>query len=171
MCRKAASSRNSGGLAMRRNLWFGLLFSMMALLVAIQLLPSGVSNPPSKGEVSAPPEIQDALRRSCYDCHSNQTRWPWYGHVAPLSWAVARDIELGRRQLNFSEWGAYYPVTRKRKLQWMGRALRREDMPPLSYRLIHPSSRLSPQDRARLERWIDTELASAAASSASKAGD
>lgn len=171
MCRKAASSRNSGGLAMRRNLWFGLLFSMMALLVAIQLLPSGVSNPPSKGEVSAPPEIQDALRRSCYDCHSNQTRWPWYGHVAPFSWAVARDIELGRRQLNFSEWGAYYPVTRKRKLQWMGRALRREDMPPLSYRLIHPSSRLSPQDRARLERWIDTELASAAASSASKAGD
>ena len=156
---------------MRRNLQLGLLFSMMALLVAIQLVPSGVSNPASRGEVSAPPEIQETLRRSCYDCHSNQTQWPWYAHVAPFSWAVARDIELGRRQLNFSEWGDYYPVTRKRKLQWMGRALQQEVMPPLSYRLIHPSSRLSPQERAHLERRIDTELGSFAASSASKAGD
>jgi hypothetical protein len=156
---------------MRRNLRLGLLFSMMALLVAIQLVPSGVINPASKGEVSAPPEIQNTLRRSCYDCHSNQTQWPWYSHVAPFSWAVARDIELGRRQLNFSEWGDYYPVTRRRKLHWMGRALQQEAMPPLSYRLIHPSSRLSPQDRAQLERWIDTQLVSATASSASKAGD
>jgi len=156
---------------MRRNLQLGLLFSMMALRGAIQLVPSGVSNRASRGEVSAPPEIQKTLRRSCYDCHSNQTQWPWYAHVAPFSWAVARDIELGRRQLNFSEWGDYYPVTRKRKLQWMGRALQQEVMPPLSYRLIHPSSRLSPQERAHLERWIDTELGSSAASSASKAGD
>jgi hypothetical protein len=156
---------------MRRILQLGLLFSVVALLVAIQFVSPGAGNPPSKGEVSAPPEIQDTLRRSCYDCHSNQTQWPWYGQVAPFSWAVARDIELGRRQLNFSEWGDYYPVTRKRKLQWMGRALQREDMPPLSYRMIHPASRLSPQDRAQLQRWIDTELGSAAASPASKAGD
>ncbi|HKF29165.1 MAG TPA: heme-binding domain-containing protein [Candidatus Binataceae bacterium] len=156
---------------MRRNLRLRLLFSMMALLVGIQLVPSGVINPASKGEVSAPPEIHDTLRRSCYDCHSNQTQWPWYAHVAPFSWAVARDIELGRRQLNFSEWGDYYPVTRKRKLQWMGRALQQGVMPPLSYQLIHPASRLSRQDRAQLERWIDTQLVSAASSSASKAGD
>ena len=156
---------------MRRKIRLGLLLSMMALLVAIQLVPSGVINPASKGEVFAPPEIQNTLRRSCYDCHSNQTQWPWYSHVAPFSWAVARDIELGRRQLNFSEWAGYYPVTRRRKLQWMGRALQQEAMPPLSYRLIHPSSRLSPQDRAQLERWIDTQLVSAATASASKAGD
>jgi hypothetical protein len=156
---------------MRRNLRLGLLFSMGALLVAIQLVPSGVINPASKGELSAPPEIQNTLRRSCYDCHSNQTQWPWCSHVAPFSWAVARDIELGRRQLNFSEWGDYNAVTRRRKLQWMGRALQQEVMPPLSYRLIHPSSRLSPEDRMQLERWIDTQLVSAATSSASKAGD
>jgi hypothetical protein len=156
---------------MRRTLQFGLLYSVIALLVAIQFVPGGVVNPPSQGEVSAPPEIQDTLRRSCYDCHSNQTRWPWYTNVAPFSWVVARDIELGRRQLNFSEWGAYYPVTRRRKLQWMGRALEQEDMPPLFYQLIHPASRLSPQDRAQLRVWIDMELESAVASSASKADD
>src|SRR5262249_25939676 len=105
---------------MRRNLRLRLLFSMMALLVGIQLVPSGVINPASKSEVSAPPEIHDTLRRSCYDCHSNQTQWPWYAHVAPFSWAVARDIELGRRQLNFSDWGDYYPVTRKRSSSGWG---------------------------------------------------
>jgi len=126
--------------------------------LAIQFIPSGVTNPPSKGELPASSEIEQTLRRSCYDCHSNQTRWPWYGHIAPLSWAVARDIEHGRRQINFSEWGEYYPATRKRKLQWVGRALQEANMPPLSYQFIHPSSRLSPKDRARLEHWIDAEI-------------
>src|SRR5215469_9669745 len=150
---------------MRRKIRLGLLLSMMALLVAIQLVPSGVINPASKGEVSAPPEIHDTLRRSCYDCHSNQTQWPWYTNVAPFSWVVARDIEVGRRQLNFSEWGTYYPGTRRRKLQWMGRALEQKVMPPPLYQLIHPASRLSPQDREQLRRWIDLELGSAVGSS------
>src|SRR5262249_17926890 len=155
---------------MRANLKVTSLLAVTALSIAIQLVPSGAGNPPSRGEVSAPVEVRATLRRCCYDCHSNQTEWPWYGHVAPFSWVVARDIELGRRQLNFSEWGAYYPVTRKRKLQWMGRALAREDMPPLSYQLIHPSSRLSPGGRVQLRRWIDAELG-AVDSSTSKAGD
>jgi hypothetical protein len=149
---------------MRRCLKVTLLL-VGTLFAAIQLVPSGVINPPSKGEIPAPPEIYAMLRGSCYDCHSNQTRWPWYSHIAPLSWAVARDIELGRRQVNFSEWREYYPATRKRKLQWMGRALEREDMPPFSYQLIHPSSRLSPEDRAQLRRWIAAQIDSARAGS------
>ena len=126
--------------------------------LAIQLVPSGVTNPVLKGDITAPPEIEATLQRSCYDCHSNQTRWPWYGHVAPISWEVARDIEYGRRQVNFSEWGEYYPLTRKRKLEWVERALQQEDMPPHSYQLIHPSSRLSPEARAQLQHWIDAEI-------------
>jgi hypothetical protein len=126
--------------------------------VAIQLVPSGVTNPASRGEISAPPEVAETLQRSCYDCHSNRTQWPWYSHVAPISWEVARDIEHGRRQVNFSEWGEYYPSTRKRKLQWVGRALQQDDMPPLSYQLIHPSSRMSPEERVQLQHWIDAEV-------------
>jgi Haem-binding domain len=134
-----------------------LLFAIA--LIAIQLVPSGVTNPASRGELSAPPEVEAILQRSCFDCHSNHTQWPWYSHIAPISWEVARNIKYGRRQINFSEWGEYYPLTRRRKLEWAGRALQREDMPPLSYQFIHPSSRLSPEARAQLQRWIDTEVA------------
>jgi Haem-binding domain len=127
-------------------------------VLAIQFVPSRVTNPTSKGEISAPPEVEATLRRSCFDCHSNQTQWPWYRHIAPISWEVARDIELGRRQVNFSEWGEYYPSTRRRKLLWVRRALQQEDMPPRSYQLIHPTSRLSPETRAQLQHWIDAEV-------------
>jgi hypothetical protein len=126
----------------------------------MQLVPAQVVNPPSKEDLPAPPEVEQTLRRSCYDCHSNQTHWPWYSRIAPLSWIVARDVNAGRRQLNFSEWGEYFPATRRRKLQWMERALGEEAMPPWTYRAMHPSSRLAPADRAELRRWIETQLAS-----------
>ena len=76
-----------------------------------------------------------------------------------MSWLIYRDVEQGRKQINFSEWSGYHPNTKKHKLQWMGRALGEETMPPLSYLLSHPRSRLSAEDRALLERWIDNELA------------
>ncbi len=131
----------------------GLLFA------AAQLRSIRLTNPPLKGELSAPPEVAALLKRACYDCHSNRTRWPWYSHVAPFSWMVARDVDLGRKEVNFSEWSEYYPLTRKRKLEWMGRELQERVMPPWSYRLVHPEARLSDADRARLEQWIDAELA------------
>jgi Haem-binding domain len=107
----------------------------------------------------APPEVEAILRNSCYDCHSNQTRWPWYSRVAPLSWVIVDHVEQGRKQINFSEWGDYFPRTRKRKLQWMQRALHDEVMPLWSYRLMHPGTRLNDADRATLDHWIDMQLA------------
>ncbi len=100
-------------------------------------------SPSVNGDIAAPAQIDALLTRACYDCHSNQTRWPWYSQVAPVSWLVAHDVTLGRKELNFSEWGSYYPQTRKRKLQWMGRVMREGSMPPWSYRLMHPGARLT----------------------------
>jgi Haem-binding domain len=136
----------------------------LAVLLAVafavaQLRTVRLTNPSPKIELSAPPEIDAVLRRACYDCHSDQTRWPWYSRVAPFSWTIAHHVELARREVNFSEWGEYYPGTRRRKLEWMKRALDEEVMPPWSYRLMHPGARLSDDDRARLERWIEAELA------------
>jgi len=132
---------------------------LLALLVVAQLKTVPRTNPPVKGDLAAPPEVEAILRHACYDCHSNQTRWPWYSAVAPFSWAIAHHVELGRKEINFSEWGEYYPATRERKLEWMQRALQTEVMPPWSYRLIHPGARLTDDDRARLVQWVDTELA------------
>jgi len=134
------------------------LLGIAAGLLLAQFVPVQRANPPATGDVSAPPRIEATLRRACYDCHSNETRWPWYSRVAPISWLVAHQVELGRKQINFSEWGEYYPATRKRKLQWTDRALRQEAMPPWSYRIVRPGARLTEEDRAAVERWIDSEI-------------
>ena len=136
-----------------------MIAAALAVAFAVaQLKPVGLTNPPSNGELSAPSEVNAILRRSCYDCHSNETRWPWYSHVAPSSWMVLHDVERGRKEVNFSQWGGYYPRTRQRKLEWMRRALEDRVMPPESYTLMHPGARLSADDRARLQRWIETAL-------------
>jgi hypothetical protein len=137
-------------------------------LLLAQFVPVQTTNPPATGDVSAPPGIEATLRRACYDCHSNETRWPWYCRVAPISWLAAHEVELERRQINFSQWGEYYPATRKRKLQWTERALGQEAMPPWSYRIVHPGARLTQQDRAALERWIDWEISGRSAELRSK---
>jgi len=137
----------------------GALFGIAGCLLIAQFRTIQRTNPPLKGDLVAPPQIRTRLRQACYDCHSNETHWPWYSYIAPISWLVERDVEGGRRQLNFSEWGSYYPTTRKRKLQWMERTLHEETMPPWHYRILHPGASLTPQDLAELEKWMDSEIA------------
>ena len=137
--------------------------SLLALgfcALAAQLITVNRMNPAASSEspLAAPEQIETLLTRACYDCHSNRTRWPWYSRIAPASWLVARDVALGRKELNFSEWGSYYPQTQTRKLQWMGRMLRERSMPPWSYRLMHPAARLGAEDRAMLERWVESGI-------------
>ena len=151
--------------------WGKLLFvgvlGMAGLLVLISrtypplahLATLRESNPPVTGDITAPPDIVAVLRRSCYDCHSNETRWPWYSGVAPISWVIAHDVERGRQEVNFSEWTAYLPATRKRKLQWIERALHEQVMPPPLYRFLHPHAWLTEQDTSLLEHWLQAQLA------------
>lgn len=140
--------------------------AVLAALGVMQLMPVARTNPPivsdtasaGTGDIVAPPEIKATLRRACYDCHSNETHWPWYSAIAPVSWIVARDVDLGRKEIDFSEWQNYYPRTRQHKLEWMGRALNEEVMPPWPYRLMHPGARLSNEERTALEQWIEAEV-------------
>lgn len=144
---------------------------MTALVIGFglaQLIPVARTNPPSKGDVSAPAPVAATLRRACYDCHSNESRWPWYSRIAPASWVIVRHVAEGRRQVNFSEWGGYYPHTQRRKLQWIERALREEKMPPWYYRLIHPEARLTDRDRTALEQWIESALAAPSSAGSGK---
>lgn len=116
-------------------------------------------NPPVRGDIAAPAAIDARLRRACYDCHSNESVWPWYSHIAPLSWLITREMESGRRQINFSEWKSYYPATRLRKLRWLDRALSEEAMPPGYYVLLHPGAALTAADLAALQQWARSEIA------------
>ena len=142
----------------RKVSWSALGFCVAGLLAA-QIVPMPPLNTAAPEGLTAPAPVKSLLKSSCYDCHSTETRWPWYSHVAPISWLIYRDVEQGRKQVNFSDWASYRPITKRHKLQWMGRAVSEENMPPLHYLLMHPRARLSPMDRELLEHWIDGELA------------
>lgn len=137
--------------------------ALAATLLAIQLVPVQRTNPAIAGDLAAPPDVAHALRSACYDCHSNETRWPWYSAVAPVSWLISRDVAEGRRRLNFSEWAEYAddPGTRVNKLGKIADAVAAGDMAPWYYRVLHPGARLSDDDRQTLRRWANTEVAAA----------
>lgn len=125
--------------------------ALVTCLILAQFVPVHLTNSPPPGELVSPKNIKRILRESCYDSHSDETRWRWYHQVAPISWLIVRDVRRGREESNFSEWAAYYPATRRRKLKWIGRAVRLEVMAPLLYPLMHPNTRLDAHDRMVLE--------------------
>jgi len=145
---------------MRRKVSFGLLLLLLALLVA-QAIPVSRSNPPVTGDIAAPPEIAATLRGACYDCHSNETVWPWYGHVAPASWLLASDVREGREELNFSLWTSYSEKKKAKKLKEMADEIRDGDMPPWHYEVMHAHASMNELQRDALLQWLAGERAKA----------
>jgi hypothetical protein len=105
--------------------------------------------------VQVPADVDTILRRSCYDCHSNETQWPLYARVSPVSWLVARDVRQGRADLNFSEWTTDPDMepTPAQRLGGICSDLRKGIMPLRSYRVMHPNSRLSALQVERVCAW------------------
>jgi hypothetical protein len=134
--------------AMKKLLVFFTL-TLAVLVLLAQLVPYGkdITNPPVIED--APwnsPQARQVALRACYDCHSNETIWPWYSRIAPISWLVYRDVQEGRSELNFSEWGRG-----EQEVEDIGEVIAKEEMPPLQYLLAHPEARLSAEDKALLE--------------------
>jgi hypothetical protein len=128
------------------------------VLLAIQLIPVDRSNPPAKLEIPAPAEVKTLLERSCYDCHSNRTRWPWYSYVAPASWFVADHVHDGREDLNLTEWPLLDNEAQQFYLGEMKKMIEGGEMPLRSYLLLHRGARLSDDERRTLLTWIDEEV-------------
>jgi hypothetical protein len=127
------------------------------IIVAIQLYPARRENPAVAHGLVAPPEVEAILRRSCFDCHSNETRWRWYAYVAPVSWLVASDVEDGRRHLNFSNWGELSEKKRRTKAESIVDEVKSGDMPLAIYLRMHGDARLSASDIDVLERWASEQ--------------
>ena len=136
--------------------------ALLALFCALQLVRPDRANPPVDESrtlyavTATPPEVREILDRSCRDCHSNETRWPWYSAVAPVGWLVAGDVEKGRERLNMSDWARYEESESKARLMWMAFAARGGTMPPASYLRMHPEARLSDGDVRALADWVDS---------------
>jgi hypothetical protein len=137
---------------LRKTRWFVL--AVLAVLAAIQLKPVNRSNPPVQSALATSSEIEHLLRRACYDCHSNETRWPWYSYVAPVSWFVTGDVNEARSHLNFSEWPAFDMEEQEHLFEEMWEEVSEGQMPLWSYKLMHRDARLTDEERAALLQWM-----------------
>jgi hypothetical protein len=129
---------------------------LAGLFAVVQIIPSGRthSNPPRTAEPQwDSPRTRELAVRACFDCHSNDTRWPWYANVAPFSWAVQLDVEAGRSVVNFSEWNRSYELA-----GYSGRRTRDGMMPPYKYMKAHPEANLTDEERVELARGLDATL-------------
>jgi hypothetical protein len=127
------------------------LIVSILILMGIQFIPYGHNheNPPVTREpVWKSKDIKTLAQRGCFDCHSNETVWPWYSRVAPMSWLVYKDVDSGRRVLNFSEWqDGRREGENAAKIK---EEIAEGEMPPLMYRLMHPDARLTPDEKRQL---------------------
>jgi hypothetical protein len=125
-----------------------LLFGIPLFFIGIQLVPYGRdhANPPVLAEPAwDSPATRELARRACFDCHSNETQWPAYSNIAPSSWLVQNDVDSGRRHLNFSEW-----QKSQRHAQDAAEQVRTKEMPLSYYLPLHPTARLTDQEREEL---------------------
>jgi hypothetical protein len=127
--------------------------SVAGVLVFIQLWPVARANPPVTAEISAPQEVMDVLRSACYDCHSNETHWPWYGYIAPVSWLVAHDVNEARHEMNFSEWGLLSEEDAAELREEIWEEVEEGEMPLRKYVWLHSEARLSAEQRRALQAW------------------
>ncbi len=138
------------------NLFLRILIGLAVVLAFIQILPFGaLDNPPVETEMPASDEVRAVMERSCYDCHSNEARWPWYAHVAPVSWLIAHDVEEGREHVNFSTWNRYDEEEREEIREESLEEAEEGKMPLPIYLTMHPDARLSEADIAVLRQWAE----------------
>ncbi len=141
---------------MRKRLTSVLLGGGLVLLLLIQVVPYGRNhaNPPVRREPSwDSPQTRQLAVRACYDCHSNQTVWPWYSNIAPVSWLVQYDVDKGRRELNFSE------LDRPQKeADEAAKEARQGEMPQWYYLVLHPEANLSAAERQALVQGLQATL-------------
>lgn len=125
--------------------------------------PATDSSKSIESRIQVTPQVNAILDRSCNDCHSNKTRWPWYSNVAPLSWFVIDHVDEGRQNLNFSEWGRYTQRDIDGLLKQICGEVQAGAMPLSSYTPLHPGSKLSTDDVKSLCDWTNAERARLAA--------
>jgi hypothetical protein len=117
-------------------------------------ISTGISANDITTKYAVPQEVQDILKTSCYDCHSNNTRYPWYNNIQPVAWWLKNHIDEGKRGLNFSEFTTYRIGKQYRRLDDINKEIKEGGMPLSSYTLIHTDAKLSDQQKLAIASWV-----------------
>ena len=139
--------------------WKSVLVILLVIFIAIQFIPKNyppnepVDNRHIEQVLEVPKEVSEILSIACYDCHSNQIRYPWYSKVAPVSFLISHDIDEGKDELNFSEWGDFSDKRKKKKMEEIGEEVEEEKMPLPIYTITHGDARLTDAQREMLINW------------------
>jgi Haem-binding domain len=140
-----------------------IIIVLVVLFLGIQVVRPARTNPPVNesqtifARTQMTPQVAEILTRSCNDCHSNKTVWPWYTNVAPISWWLSNHVNSGRHILNYSEWGRLERDRQDRKLRQICDEVEDGAMPLSSYLPMHPKARLSEEDKKILCDWTAAE--------------
>ena len=136
-----------------------VVYIFVVLIAAIQFIPINRTNPAAKSDLMAPDEVKIILTRSCYDCHSNLTKWPWYSRIAPVSWLVTVDVKEARAKMNFSNWDEYDSSRQNVMQNMIWEEIEKSEMPLKSYLLIHKNAVLTEDDKQVIKQWAMRERA------------
>ena len=137
-----------------------ILVWLLAALLFLQLIQISIPEPESfdpKEEIKAPQKIMDMLKTSCYDCHSYETKMPWYGNIAPISWEVKSHIKNGREWLNFQTWERYDDEKKQKLYKGIVKTIN-FSMPMPMYLLIHKDAKLTRNQREEIKKWAESNI-------------
>jgi hypothetical protein len=142
--------------------FFKRLFMVLLLaFISIQFfrteknISSGISANDITRRYAVPDDVQAILKTSCYDCHSNNTVYPWYNNIQPVAWWLKNHVDEGKRELNFSEFASYGIGRQYRKLEEVNKEIKEGEMPLSSYTLIHGNAKLNDQQKLTVANWVN----------------
>ena len=137
---------------------FGIVFIAIQFIRPAHNISSQVLATDISKTVKISDSVQAVIKNTCYDCHSNNTNYPWYSNIQPIGWFLANHISEGKRQLNFSEFGSYSQRRQSSKLDDIANELQNDGMPLASYKLIHKNARLTPDEKRLIINWAQQKL-------------
>ena len=140
-----------------------ILIGLVVIFIIMQFFPIDKTNPPvdqAKDFLTmenAPTEVAQLFKTACYDCHSDETKYPWYTSVAPISWFIKGHIDEGHKHLNFSTWGDYDAKKKAHKMEEIIEVVDGKEMPMLTYWMIHWDAKISVEQRTQITDWVRTK--------------
>ena len=143
-----------------------ILLLLLVILVILQFFRPHLTNTATvasqaniNNSFTVPADIDQVLKTSCYDCHSNKTTYPWYSSIQPVGWWLQDHVTEGKKELNFDEFGTYSLRRQYKKFEEIGEEVEEGEMPLTSYTFIHTNAKLTPEQKRQVRGWSDQLLA------------